>query len=529
MDEERGRRSARNNEEMSEIDAINAMNAIDRISGTRGGADGLWAGVTPKGMRDIMLNGGAEDMPPNVEQPPREDKPQAQGGQASSGRGAWRTAGRIALPIALTAALIITAVWGNGQRALAENYRQQSENAYRRAFIELCDHMDNLQTALGKLRVTAAPGQYMLLLDDIWRLSGACVSLMGQIPAAHLDRAELNSFVVRIGDYAHALSKKALNAEGRSAEDDEQLNLLYASCVRISRELNDRLSIGDIPTAAIANEDYYQSGDAEQGVKEDEDIAKFPTLIYDGPFSESSEKLEPRGLGGPSVTAEAARTIAQRLTLAADLESDGETGGSIPTWDFRAAQQDGSELYASISKQGGKLVWFMGSAAGNANGIPAEDRQRRLKAAAQDWLGMAGYDNMQATYAQYYGGAAVINFAATLDGIILYNDLVKVWVDMETEKVIGADARNYIFSHAERELETPAISAEEAEAKVSLNLEIEARALALIPLTVETEKLCYEFKGRCGDDEYIVYIDAQTGEERQIFTIINTENGQLTA
>lgn len=161
--------------------------------------------------------------------------------------------------------------------------------------------------------------------------------------------------------------------------------------------------------------------------------------------------------------------------------------------------------------------------------MPDEATRERMKQAALEWLGKAGFDNMHATYAQYYSGAGVINFAATKDDIILYNDLVKVWVDIETNEVIGADARNYLFSHTEREMPTPAVSPEEAEAKVSVNLEIESRELALIPITVETERLCYEFKGRCGEDEYIVYIDAQTGAEQQIFVIINTENGQLTA
>ena len=169
-----------------------------------------------------------------------------------------------------------------------------------------------------------------------------------------------------------------------------------------------------------------------------------------------------------------------------------------------------------------------GSATGTANEVPPKDKADELKNAALEWLGKAGFDNMKATYAQYYSGAAVINFAATKDEIILYNDLVKVWVDVDTKEIIGADARNYLFSHCERELAEPAISPEEAEARVSVNLEIESRELALIPLTPETEKLCYEFKGRCGEDEYIVYIDAQTGYEQQIFVIINTENGQLT-
>lgn len=519
-------------EEMSDIDAHFEMEKIDRI----GGADesgGLYDDIAPKGIRDILLNGGGVDgLVPNEPRGGDTDTSEAKAADTKASRGGstWSKLGRVALPMVLAAALIVTAVWGNGQKALAESYRQNSENIYRRAFTELCDDMANMQTALGKLRVSSSSGQYMLLLDDIWRLSGSCVSLMSQIPSSHIDTYELNSFVVRIGDYAHALTKKALNGEERTDEDNEQLSTLYESCAAISNELNERLSIGDIPTAAITNDGYYESayGDGN-GEKQSDDIDKFPTLIYDGPFSESSEKREARGLTGDEVSADTARAEAERLTGAADMTPDGETGGTIPTYDFHATLTDGTEVSAAISKQGARLVWFMGTASGNASGIPDEARYERLKDAAQEWLGKAGYYNMKATYAQFYSGAAVINFAATKDEIILYNDLVKVWVDMQTETVIGADARNYLFSHEERELASPLISIEEAEARVSVNLDIEERALALIPLTTETERLCYEFKGRCGNDEYIVYIDALSGEEKQIFVIINTENGRLTA
>ncbi len=517
-----------NTEEMSDIEANAEMEKIDRISGYESERGGLYGGVTPKGVRDILLDGGgAGGLIPNE---PRtgEDNTQSERKVKSGGRGTWGRVGRIALPMVLAAALIVTAVWGNGQRALAEGYRLNSENIYRRAFTELCDDMANMQTALGKLRVSSSAGQYMLLLDDIWRLSGSCVSLMSQIPSSHIDTYELNSFVVRIGDYAHALTKKALGGEERSEEDNEQLNALYESCAKLSGELNERLSIGDVPTAAVTNEAYYESN-LTDGEKQSDDIAKFPTLIYDGPFSESSEKREARGLTGDEVSADAARAEAERLTDTTDMQSDGETGGTIPTYDFRATLTDGTEVSAAVSRQGARLVWFMTSASGNEDGVPDEARYERLKSAALDWLARAGYYDMHATYAQFYSGSAVINFAATKDGIILYNDLVKVWVDMRTERVIGADARNYLFSHTERELDSPLLSMEEAEANVSVNLDIEERALALIPLTVETECLCYEFKGRCGEDEYIVYIDASSGEEKQIFVIINTENGRLTA
>jgi germination protein YpeB len=135
---------------------------------------------------------------------------------------------------------------------------------------------------------------------------------------------------------------------------------------------------------------------------------------------------------------------------------------------------------------------------------------------------------MEANYAQYYGGTALINFAYVQNDAIVYNDLIKVWIDRETLGIVGADARNYLFSHVERDIPTPTLSKEEAEAKVSVNLDIMDRQLALIPVTPTKERLCYEFKGKCDGDEYIVYIDAETGEEQQIFVIINTENGQLT-
>ena len=47
------------------------------------------------------------------------------------------------------------------------------------------------------------------------------------------------------------------------------------------------------------------------------------------------------------------------------------------------------------------------------------------------------------------------------------------------------------------------------------------------PITPQTERLCYEFRGTCGGEEYIVYISVETGEEEQIFRIINTEDGEL--
>ncbi len=467
---------------------------------------------------------------------------------------------RILIPVLLAAALIAVSLWGSSQAAKAEELQRGTADMYKRSFMELADGFSNIEKTLSKLMVVNSPSQYVLLLDDIWRQSGTCVGLMSQIPSSHLDTAKLNRFVVQLGDYAHALTKNSLSGKPMTEEDTKQLQDLYAACVNISNDLNTRVQNGDIPNTVITNEQYYtsamdienataqggendQSGDKAseeankageaagnpENKKQEESVSEFPVLIYDGPYSDSSENRETRGLTGNKVSEGEALGVA--MGIAGDgvqLNYTGPTEGSIPTYEFESVTEDGRYLYLSITQQGGKLLTMMKSAKSNREGIPEDEAERaRYRDAAVEYLKDQGYGEMRATYAQYYSGAALINCASVQSDVILYSDLIKVWVDREDMEIIGLDARNYFFNHTERQLEQPAISLEEAKGYVSQNLTVQSSAIALIPITPQTERLCYEFKGVYGDNEYIVYINAQTGDEEQIFQIIKTENGQL--
>ena len=283
------------------------------------------------------------------------------------------------------------------------------------------------------------------------------------------------------------------------------------------------------PEDSGEGENPQPSGEGTEDSKPTEDdssLVDFPTLIYDGPFSDSAEKREPQGLTGNPVDEAQAMSIATQA-FGVELIPDGPSQGSIPAFDFSGQTEDGRALEVSITQTGGHVLWMMSSATGTAEGKPEQSEAERFRDAALAYLRDHGFGEMTATYAQYYGGSALINCAAQQDDVILYNDLVKVWVDRETLEIIGTDARNYYFSHVQRQLEQPTLPMEEAEAKVSRNLNIEGRALALIPLTPQTEQLCYELKGTYSSNAYIIYINAQTGEEEQIFRIIDSEDGQL--
>ena len=431
------------------------------------------------------------------------------------------------VPILLAIALIAVSVWGASESARAENYKAGTETMYSRAFGELANDFNDMDMTLGKLNAVSSPAQYVLLLDDLWRLSGSAVSLMSQVPSSHVDTADMNRFVVQLGDYSHSLTMKALRGSPIVGEDTEQLSALRAKCSEIASELNSRIEAGDIPIEVITNDGYYTSTEGSQeGTEDDASIDTFPTLIYDGPFSDSSEKAEPKGLSGGDVSEEdAMRTASDAAGV--ELTFAGRAEGNLSTYEFEGTHEDGREVYASVTVKGGKLLYMMSSAKSGAQGVPEESETARYRDAAVKYLSQSGYGDMTATYAQFYDGAALINCAAVQDGVILYSDLVKVWIDREDVSVIGVDARNYIYSHVDRQLPEPAITLEEAEGYVTGGMTIESRETALIPITPMTEKLCYEFKGRIGEESYIIYINALTGDEEQVFMIIDSENGQL--
>jgi len=429
---------------------------------------------------------------------------------------------RYIIPALLAVALIAVTLWATRQKANAESYKNTAASMYSRAYGQLAEDLYEMETALSKLTVVNSPAQYIMLLDEVWRLSGSAVSSMAYIPVSHVDTTELNQFVVRLGDYAHALTKKAAKGGMITDEDVSTINELRNSCASLAKEFGERYQSGDIPLEAIGSEGYFTQSDS---YKDSDSIEGFPTLIYDGPFAQSSEKLEPRGLSGNNITQEQAESIAEALT-GVDMTFSGKNEGKIPAFEFSFSDDNGWKE-ASITEQGGRILYFMGNSSSGTEGRPNEEEAERFGDTATAFLNRMGYPSMIPTYAQYYGGCAVINCAAAQNGVILYSDLIKVWVDRETGSVIGIDARNYLFSHRTRELPTPQISLEEAESLLSPNLDVESRELALIPITPETEKLCYEFKCTLGEEAYIVYINVENGDEEQVFKIIDSEDGVL--
>lgn len=419
--------------------------------------------------------------------------------------------------ILLIGLAVMTVSFFKQRKTIAEQQRvidAQTECAYR----ALSNDLTDLNVALSKLEAASTPARMSKTFADIRRLSAGAVRALSLLPVAHADDEGLMQFLTRTGDFAESLMDRVLSGQMLTEEQIGSLSELKTCCSGLSEQYDGGCMDGRFPTAP---EDGFYGGETNE-----ENITNYPSLLYDGPFSESSEQAEPLGLPDETVDEKTATQRAQELFPDRTLRFDGRTESMITTFDFSASDGKG-ELCVSITERGGLLLYFMGTPAGDKSDPPSDEESERLHAAASAYLEAHGFGKMEPSYAQYYAGTVVLNYAAVQNGVILYADLVKVYVDRDTQEVIGLDAMNYRFHHHERDHSQPIVTEAEARNSLSDGLTLEHTALALIPKSNTNEVLCYEFKCTRGETFFIVYINARSCAEEEIFEVLNSEEGDL--
>lgn len=441
------------------------------------------------------------------------------------------------VPVVLTIALAITGYWGYSQYVLNQDYKTHMDNIYQKSFYELVGNIGNVENGLAKLMVSGDKNQHNILLSEISRQSDAAQTDLGQLPISHQSLAKTYRYLNQLSDYAYYLNKKVADGKPLTVEEMDNLSKLYENCISLNKDLQDlntNIQTGGVSWRKLSRKGKEGLDKASENIVDQKfvDIEKtsidYPTLIYDGPFSDPKEDGKGSGLKGKTITEDQARKIAAEFIGRDRIENIGkgpEGKGDIDTYGFNIETKDVSApIYVAVTKKGGKVLNMIAEYASREPKLSVDEA---IKIAIR-FLEDNGFDNMKATYEQYYDGVAVINFAYEEDDVIIYPDLIKVKVALDDGSILGFESRNYLLSHKDRDIEESEISVDEARKLVSPNLKVKSERLAIIPTDSKQERLCYEFKGEYAGNQFIVYIDANTGEEADILQIINTENGTLT-
>lgn len=436
------------------------------------------------------------------------------------------------------AALILLSVLAIRLEIENNRYRRSAAISSVRAFQELTESVEKVDTDLQKCVCSASPGMISTLCARVYGESTAAAQALAELPYANIDLENTAEFMNKVGDYALSISRSVYTADGWDAEALENLHTLSAAASTLSGKLNElscqlndgTLSLQDAAAverrlSRLTEEEDLFAGSSFRDIEAD--FPQLPTLIYDGPFSEHLQSRKAAMLEQEeTVNREEAQNAAadflhlppQALTLSSFVE------GEISAYRF-VRQTDEDTVTVEVTRQGGYILSLSHARDMGPETLSHEEGVALAKA----FLEEHHLENMEESYFIDRDNSLTVNFAAVQDGVLCYPDLVKVEVALDTGEIVGFESAGYLMNHIRRENLSPVVSARDAWDMVSQELSVEGSRLTVIPTEGKYEKLCWEFRCRRADGRHVlVYIGADSGREEQILLLLEDESGTLT-
>lgn len=440
--------------------------------------------------------------------------------QTTPGFGGWLAAVISLGVVTLALGTMVTYGWINMNGMQADMAGGHVQSVY-----ELNSIVDNLDTNLKKARVSNSASDQIRVLTDIAIQSEMAETVLERLPVETQLTQNMTAFVNKMGDSAQSMLYSV--ARGNELTDSQKASIKYM--YEVNREM--KSIVNELASCCTEKDIISAMKGKENGlmVKSFGDIEnnsiETPKEINDGPFAENVKKVSAKNL---EALKEINATEAEELTKdyfedykLTEVRCTGETvAQKIECYNIVLTTADG-EMMAQLSKKGGKVVMFDSYKDCSDKNFSIE----RCIDIAEDFLDELGFDDMEAVWTSENGSTCNLNFAYEQDGVIFYPDMIKVKVCEERGIVTGMEGLAYMLNHTTRCVEEAKITKADAAEKLNPEFEVEGSRLTVIPFE-EEEVLAYEFYGSYGGNDYYIYVDAITGEEIQVFTVIGTKQGR---
>lgn len=409
----------------------------------------------------------------------------------------------------------------------ANSYKLSLENVYEKNFYNLLDSVNTAENDLSKVLASSGSTYQSKLLNSVAKASNEAQISVSGLPLTQSDIYDMVKMVNQVYGYTSTLSDKIAKGQTLSESEIETLEDVYQNILILKNQLNEfsrKMQAGySILDESVFNEDGTTNFTQIFTQMSDLDV-KYPTMIYDGPFSDSVVNSEIKGLKGSTVREEEAENaIKKHFKNLTQLNFQETTKGRFETYNFRAVNSDEEDLYIQVTKIGGRILTVSGS---GKNGNATIDKTQAEKIAI-DFAKNNGVENATVVWSDQLYEDLYLNIAPVQDGIILYPDLVKVKIDLTTGTIVGYDATSYFTNHTSRSLSQGSLTKQQAEEKVSSDFSIVQTRKALSPLDYNREVVCYEVQATKDDNTYYFYFNVENGETENILKVVKTDNGNL--
>ncbi|WP_053954781.1 germination protein YpeB [Inediibacterium massiliense] len=450
---------------------------------------------------------------------------------------------RFILPLILAVALIGTGIWGYNQQAEKKEYYTFLDNQFQRMYYDLMGSVETITTDLSKLIVSSQKKENIVLYSDIWQNAYNAQEKLSQLPIRHGDITKTEKFLSQLGDYTFAMAKRSINNEVLGEKEINNLEQLHNYALDLSKDLHDLQKtalkgvVWENELRKKGSKKLNQEAEEQNAVQLkfnqfEERMVKYPELIYDGPFSEHViEGMRPRLKGNKITQKEAEKKVIAFLGggKVDKVEKITNGQGRIDTYSFEVIpknqkQGKGNPVYIDISQRNGYVAWLLNNREVKKATLSPEQGIEH----ASKFLNEKGFLNLVPTYTLQYDGVLLINYVYKQDNVLMYPDLVKVKIALDNGEIVGFDSTHFLTTNYKRNIEPPKMTKEQAREKVNIRAKVEKEpSLCIIPTSSFGEIYCYEFEASYKGDQFLIYINADTGEEEKILKGIKSEKGTL--
>lgn len=425
----------------------------------------------------------------------------------------------------LVAAVIALSVAFGIYFAERQQLRKDIDNIYQSSYYELVTNVLDIENGLAKLSVMRSEGLIRETLESVSVNSERASVCLSALATRENNMNGLLRFVNQTGDYSkHLIRRLGERGELEKGEYETAAKLSQAAnkLSRVLAGMQDKIDEGYSFIQMLGKQGDSFSimlSELENGSVE------YPSLIYDGPFSDGLSDREAKGISGEELSAESAQAELAKYLIGYDIITSkliGENNYRIPSYLFEVELAGGRYANVQLSKRGGSLLMLDIFKNVDSPELSVEE----CVELAQQYCSNIGLKDMKAVWQSNNNSTVYVNLCYTKDDIVYYPDLIKIKVCMDTGEITGFEGLNYAYNHTQRTLDTPQINEEEAVLQTVSLTDMKVR-LTLIPYTVMQERLCYEISGYIADEYFFIYVDAKSGEEIKVLRLIDSNQGEL--
>ncbi len=437
--------------------------------------------------------------------------------ERSKGYGGW-IAAVVALGVT-TLALASTVTVGAVEMS---DMKSGVTNAQMGTMYELTGIMEHVDDDLDRARISVSPTQQGRILTDLLVQARLAESDLEKLPITLENNKNVTEFINRTGRECERMLAKLRAGEKLDEGDMQTLESLYKTNHSIRQELDGLIQ-------NMKDKDLMDYVNKGKGMVKDA-LGKLENLTLEENRAALEGKMEGAGMRSPlpevknedvppletARAEELCRQYFEKYSID-DFQCIGETvNRHYAAYNVVGYDDGGAMLFAEIDRKTGALITFDYYEEGNEENF---DMDNALMI-AEEFLEHLGYEDMEVMRVAQNGSTSDFTFVYEEDDILYYPDTVRVKICRTRGLVCGLDATKYLQNHRGRVEMNAKINMETAREMLNGKVGVETANLAVVN-TAKGERLAYEFLCSYEENQYLIYLDANNGDE---IAIINTQN-----